>query len=87
MKVKQTLPIGHQEGLVRRDDEQTHGYTQFTLAERAAELARLNWATQGLDLRHLREAVQLASGPRGRTRAADLRGGHLGDAPAAAVVV
>ena len=74
--------VGHQEGLVEADEQQTQTYTQFTLAERAAGLARLDWAARGLDLSHLLAAVELAGGPRGtvmaedvQARAAEIRGG------------
>lgn len=65
--------VGHQDDPDLKRFVQTNRYTHFSVKTRAEAMARLNWEAQGLDLSHLRRAVELAGGPSGRVRAEDLR--------------
>ena len=65
--------VGHQDTPELRAFRQTNGYTHYSIADQAMMLERLDWGAQGLDLSHLRRAVEVAGGPTGRVRAADLR--------------
>ena len=63
---------GHQDDPELKRFVQTDRYTHFSVKARAEAVSRLDWEAQGLDLSHLRRAVQVAGGPRGHVRVADL---------------
>lgn len=65
--------VGHQDNPEFERFRMTQGYTHFSVAAQAEAISRLDWEAQGIGLAHLREAVRMAGGPRGRVRAADLR--------------
>ena len=64
--------VGHVDDPEVKSFKTTAGYTHFSVAPRHRAFCLLDWEAQGVPLSHLRRAVELAGGPRGRVLATDL---------------